>query len=68
MSNEIGGERVDIILWDENPAQFVMNAMAPAEVVSILVDEDSQTMDVAVQSALLRRRPFGYRQRLSGCS
>jgi N utilization substance protein A len=48
VSNEIGGERVDIILWDENPAQFVMNAMAPAEVVSILVDEDSQTMDVAV--------------------
>ena len=48
VSNEIGGERVDIILWDENPAQFVMNAMAPAEVVSILVDEDSQTMNVAV--------------------
>jgi transcription termination/antitermination protein NusA len=48
VSNEIGGERVDIILWDENPAQFVMNAMAPAEVVSILVDEESQTMNVAV--------------------
>ncbi|MDA0823045.1 MAG: transcription termination factor NusA [Proteobacteria bacterium] len=39
VSNELGGERVDIILWDENPAQFVINAMSPAEVVSILVDE-----------------------------
>ncbi len=48
VSNELGGERVDIILWDDNPAQFVINAMAPAEVLSILVDEDSQTMDVAV--------------------
>ena len=48
VSNELGGERVDIILWDENPAQFVINAMAPAEVVSILVDEDAHSMDVAV--------------------
>lgn len=48
VSNEIGGERVDIILWDDNPAQFVMNAMSPAEVVSILVDEDTRTMNVAV--------------------
>ena len=48
VSNELAGERVDIILWDENPAQFVINAMAPAEVVSILVDEDSHSMDVAV--------------------
>jgi transcription termination/antitermination protein NusA len=48
VSNELGGERVDIILWDDNPAQFVMNAMAPAEVVSIVVDEDAHTMDVAV--------------------
>lgn len=47
VSNELGGERVDIILWDENPAQFVINAMAPAEVASILVDEDTHTMDVA---------------------
>jgi transcription termination/antitermination protein NusA len=49
VSNELGGERVDIILWDENPAQFVINAMAPAEVASILVDEDSHSMDVAVE-------------------
>jgi N utilization substance protein A len=48
VSNELGGERVDIIPWNENPAQFVINAMAPAEVVSILVDEDSHSMDVAV--------------------
>ena len=48
VSNALGGERVDIIPWDENPAQFVINAMAPAEVVSILVDEDAHSMDVAV--------------------
>ena len=48
VSNELAGERVDIILWDENPAQFVINAMAPAEVVSIMVDEDAHSMDVAV--------------------
>jgi N utilization substance protein A len=48
VSNELAGERVDIILWDDNPAQFVINAMAPAEVESILVDEDSHSMDVAV--------------------
>jgi N utilization substance protein A len=48
VSNELGGERVDIVLWNDNPAQFVMNAMAPAEIVSIVVDEDAQSMDVAV--------------------
>jgi N utilization substance protein A len=48
VSNELGGERVDIILWDDNPAQFVINAKAPAEVASIMVDEDAHTMDVAV--------------------
>lgn len=48
VSNELAGERVDIIPWNENPAQFVINAMAPAEVVSILVDEDAHSMDVAV--------------------
>ena len=48
VSNELSGERVDIILWDENPAQFVINAMAPAEVASILVDEEAHSMDVAV--------------------
>jgi N utilization substance protein A len=49
VSNELGGERVDIILWDENPAQFVINAMSPADVVSIVMDEESHSMDVAVQ-------------------
>jgi len=48
VSNELGGERVDIILWNENPAQFVINAMSPAEVMSIVVDEDAHSMDVAV--------------------
>jgi N utilization substance protein A len=49
VSNELGGERVDIVLWDDNPAQLVINAMAPAEISSIVVDEDSHTMDLAVQ-------------------
>jgi N utilization substance protein A len=48
VSNELAGERVDIILFDENPAQFVINAMSPAEVSSIVVDEDSHGMDIAV--------------------
>ena len=48
VSNEFGGERIDIVLWDDNPAQFVINAMAPADVVSIVVDEDKHTMDIAV--------------------
>ena len=48
VSNEIAGERVDIIPYDENSAQFVINAMAPAEVTSIVVDEDSHAMDIAV--------------------
>jgi N utilization substance protein A len=50
VSGELGGERVDIVLWDENPASFVINAMAPAEVASIVVDEDNKTMDVAVEA------------------
>jgi len=48
VSNELGNERVDIVLWDDNPAQFVINAMAPAEIESIVVDEDAHSMDVAV--------------------
>lgn len=48
VSNELDGERVDIVLWDDNPAQLVINAMAPAEVESIIVDEDARAMDVAV--------------------
>lgn len=48
VTNELSGERVDIILWSDNQAQFVVNAMAPAEIVSIVVDEDRHSMDIAV--------------------
>ncbi len=48
VSNELAGERIDIILWNEHPAQFVINAMSPAEVKAIVVDEDTHSMDVAV--------------------
>jgi len=48
VTNELNGERVDIILWSDNVAQFVINAMAPAEVQSIIVDEDKHSMDLAV--------------------
>ena len=49
VSNELSGERIDIIVWNENPAQFVINAMSPAEVTSIVVDEDRHSMDIAVE-------------------
>jgi N utilization substance protein A len=48
VSNEIAGERVDIIPHNDNPAQFVINAMSPAEVLSIVMDEDAHSMDIAV--------------------
>ncbi|MGI0118356.1 transcription termination factor NusA [Zooshikella sp. RANM57] len=48
VSGELGNERIDIVLWDDNPAQLVINAMSPAEVASIVVDEDADTMDIAV--------------------
>lgn len=50
VSGELGGERIDIVLWDDNPAQFVINAMAPADVASIIVDEDAHLMDIAVEA------------------
>ncbi|GGY97374.1 MULTISPECIES: transcription termination factor NusA [Shewanella] len=50
VTNELGGERIDIVLWDDNPAQFVINAMAPADVSSIIVDEDKHAMDIAVEA------------------
>ncbi|MFC1795858.1 transcription termination factor NusA [Pseudomonadota bacterium] len=53
VSNELAGERIDIILWDDNPAQFVINAMAPAEVAAIVVDEENSSMDIAVDEANL---------------
>jgi len=53
VTNELAGERIDIILWNPNDAQFVINAMAPAEVTSIMVDEDRHTMDLAVDDEQL---------------
>jgi len=50
VSSELGGERVDIVLYDDNPAQFVINAMSPAEVASIVMDEDTHSMDIAVEA------------------
>lgn len=50
VSGELGGERIDIVLWDDNPAQYVINAMAPADVASIIVDEDAHSMDIAVEA------------------
>ena len=46
--NEIGGENIDIVLWSQDPAQFVIGALAPAEVTSIVVDEEKHSMDVVV--------------------
>jgi N utilization substance protein A len=48
VSNELAGERIDIVMWDENSAQYVINAMSPAEVLSIVVDEEAQSMNIAV--------------------
>ena len=53
VSNELAGERVDIILWDDNAAQFVVNAMSPADVVSIVMDEEAHSMDIAVEEEKL---------------
>lgn len=53
VSNELAGERVDIVPWDENPAQFVINAMAPAEVENIVVDEDAHAMTIGVSEEKL---------------
>ena len=53
VSNELNGERIDIILWNDNPAQLVINAMAPAEVSSIVMDEETRTMDIVVEEEQL---------------
>jgi len=53
VTGELAGERVDIVLWSIEPAQFVINAMAPAEVTSIVVDEDKHSMDLAVSEEQL---------------
>lgn len=53
VTNELSGERVDIVLWSADPAQFVIGALAPAEVSSIVVDEERHAMDVVVNEANL---------------
>ena len=53
VTGELAGERVDIVLWSMDPAQFVINAMSPAEVSSIVVDEDAHSMDVVVDEEQL---------------
>lgn len=53
VSSELGGERVDIVLWDSNPAQLVINAMAPAETRSIVVDEETHTMELGIEDSQL---------------
>jgi N utilization substance protein A len=53
VTGELAGERVDIVLWSMEPAQFVINAMSPAEVTSIVVDEDAHSMDVVVDEEQL---------------
>ncbi|WP_343192008.1 transcription termination factor NusA [Buchnera aphidicola] len=50
VSSELCGEKIDVVLWDSNPIQFVINAMSPADVSSIVMDEDNNTMDIAVES------------------
>ena len=55
VSNELNGERVDIVLWNDNPAQLVINAMAPAQVESIIVDEEKHSMDIAVAETELSK-------------
>jgi len=53
VSNELGGERVDVILWDDNPAQLVINAMSPAEMIAIVMDEEKHVMDISVDASKL---------------
>lgn len=53
VSSELGGERIDVVLWDDNPVQFIVNAMSPADVASIVVDEDKHTMDISVEESNL---------------
>jgi transcription termination/antitermination protein NusA len=59
VTNELNGERVDLVIWNDNPAQFVINAMAPAEVQSIIQDEEKHSMDIAVASDEKLRQAIG---------
>jgi len=49
VTSELAGERLDIVLWSNDPAQYVINALSPAEVVRIMIDEDNHAMDVVVE-------------------
>ena len=68
VSNELSGERIDIVLWSPEPAQFVMNALSPAEVSRIVIDEDKHAVDVIVDENQLalaigrggQKRPSGF--------
>lgn len=53
VTGELGGERIDVVMWDENPVQLVINAMEPAEVASIVVNEDTHSMDLAIKESQL---------------
>ncbi len=53
VTNELAGERIDVVVYDDNPVQFVMNALAPAEIVSVVMDEENRVMDVAVKEEQL---------------
>jgi N utilization substance protein A len=53
VTNELAGEKIDVILWDSNPVQYVMNAMAPATVKSVVLDEETHSMDIAVDAEQL---------------
>ncbi len=53
VTNELAGERIDVIVYDDNPVQFVMNALAPAEIVSVVMDEENKVMDIAVKEEQL---------------
>ena len=55
VTSELAGERVDIILWAQDPAQFVINALAPAEVSKIRVDEDAHSMDIVIDEENLAK-------------
>ena len=56
VTHELSGERVDIVLWSEDPAEFVIGALAPANVSQIVVDEEGKSMDVVVEESELQLR------------
>ena len=67
VTNELAGERVDIVLWSADPAQFVIGALAPADVSSIVVDEEKHSMDVVVDedNLAIADRPLGQKRALA---